>query len=109
MKNKSMFGTLKNVLTKEWQSNNDNLLIKLITTEKTFLYQVFSTYSIDAEGYYINTSFNSEEEYLDFLQTIKERSNHNYGIFLTKSDSILTLSSCITSDKRVVLHAKKIL
>ena len=42
MRNGSMFGTLKNVLTEEWQSNEDNHKVLFITEEGNFIYQVFS-------------------------------------------------------------------
>lgn len=52
-KDGSMFGTLKNVLDKSWQENKDNLEITLITGKRQYKYQVFSTYSITPEDYYI--------------------------------------------------------
>ena len=73
------------------------------------LYQVFSTYIAEPEEYYINTMFESDEEYLKFLNEIKSRSNKNYNINLDSEDQILTLSTCTSGGrKRVVLHAKKI-
>ena len=108
-KDGSMFGTLKNTLDKSWQMNKDNLDIILITENNVYKYQVFSTYTISPEDYYINTIFNDEKEYSKFLNTIKERSNYNYNIKLNPTDKILTLSSCTSDSKnRVVLHAKLI-
>ena len=81
----------------------------MVTPEQTKLYRVFSTYEYKPEEYYITTEFDSEEAYLEFLQTIKLRSNYNYGIEIGQNDKILTLSSCIgTGEARVVLHAKEI-
>ena len=108
-KDGSMFGTLKNVLNEGWQKNKQNQKIVLITERKEYLYQVFSTYSIVPEDYYITTEFNSNDEYSDFLKTIKSRSNYNYNVDINPNDKILTLSTCMGSgSKRVVLHAKKI-
>ena len=45
-KDGSMFGTLKNVLKKDWHENKENHIIKFTTENKTYNYQVFSTYSI---------------------------------------------------------------
>ena len=107
MKDGSMFETLKNVLTKEWYSNTNNHIITLITENGTYHYQVFSTYSIVPEDYYINTNFNNNEEFYTFIRELKKRSIYNYNIELNKDDKILTLSSCLgDSRKRVVLHAK---
>ena len=108
-KNGSMFGTLKNVLDKSWQDNKDNLEITLITEKGQYKYQVFSTYSIMAEDYYINTLFNSDDEYSRFVNEISSRSNYDYNVKVNSNDKILTLSSCIgDGKKRVVLHAKLI-
>ena len=108
-KNGSMFGTLKNVLDKSWQDNKDNLEITLITEKGQYKYQVFSTYSIMAEDYYINILFNSDDEYDRFVNEISSRSNYDYNVKVNSNDKILTLSSCIgDGKKRVVLHAKLI-
>ena len=108
MKDGSMFGTLSKVLTNEWQNNENNLLITFITEKGKYKYKIFSTYRIDNEEYYIKTSFNSDNEYIDFLSTIKKRSNKYYDVLLDEKDQILTLSTCSGSNKRVVVHAKKI-
>jgi len=105
----SMFGTLKNILNKEWYENKENYEIILVTENDTYRYQVFSTYSITPEDYYINTIFNNDEEYIEFLHKIKSRSIYNYNIEVNSNDKVLTLSSCIgDGKKRVVLHAKLI-
>ena len=76
---------------------------------EVYFYQVFSTYVIDEEEYYITTTFNSDEEYSSFIKRIKSRSNYDYGVDVTKDDKVLTLSSCAGyGNKRVVLHAKNI-
>ena len=108
-KDGSMFGTLKNVLDKSWQENKDNLEITLVTEKGQYKYQVFSTYSIIAEDYYINTLFNSDGEYSRFVNEISSRSNYDYNVEVNSNDKVLTLSSCIgDGKKRVVLHAKLI-
>ena len=105
----SMFGTLRSVYNKDWNDNLDNRIITLITIDGTYFYQIFSSYNIEPEDYYINTEFNSNEEYSKFLKTIKSRSFYNYNTDVNINDTILTLSSCTSNGtKRVVLHAKKI-
>lgn len=105
----SMFGTLYKTLSSDWQSNKENHKILFITEKGTDNYQVFSTYKILNEDYYIQANFIKEEEYETFLTTIKKRSNYDYNVELTKQDTIITLSSCASDDKyRIVLHAKKI-
>lgn len=109
MRDGSMFGTLKRILTKKWYNNKDNQNIKLITEQGSFTYKVFSVYQVKAEDYYIQTDFTSDKEYEKFLKTITERSIKKFDINTNKDDSILTLSTCSSTGKeRVVLHAKKI-
>lgn len=104
----SMFGTLKNVLNKDWYENNDNKYISLNTQQGDITYEVFSVYRIKEEDYYLKTKFNNES-FVDFANTLKLRSIKNFETELTEDDSILTLSTCANDNRyRVVLHAKKI-
>ncbi len=107
-KDKSMFGTLKNTLKKNWYNNKSNHIITLTTKTKELKFQVFSTYHVETEDYYITTKFKNDEEYIKFLNTIKKRSIHNYNVSLNKDDYVLTLSSCFNEKEKVVLHAKLI-
>ena len=105
-KNGSMFGTLKNIFTKEWYSISDNLTIKLITESGEYKYQVFSTYAIKPEDYYINTSFKNDKVFKEFVEVLKKRSTHDFKVDTSKVSQILTLSSCRKEgQERVVLHA----
>lgn len=105
----SMFATLKNTQKSNWYNNQNNKYITLTTPDGTIVYEVFSVYTIPMENYYISTDFANDTDYLDFLNTIKNRSIHDFGVNLNSSDKILTLSTCDASGKsRVVLHAKKI-
>lgn len=105
----SMFGTLKSTLNEEWYKNKENHKVIFVTEKGTYYYQVFSTYSIKPEDYYINTEFKTDDEFNDFIKTIKSRSVYDYNIEVSKEDKILTLSSCIgDGSKRVVFHAKLI-
>ena len=104
-----MFGTLKNIITKEWYENPDNYIINLVLEDKVLTYQVFSTYSIKVEDYYITTSFKNNNEFDKFVKVLRGRSVHNYNFSVDGNDSILTLSTCTGSGKsRMVLHAKLI-
>ena len=108
-KNGSMFGTLKNILNKDWYENEDNHNVVLVTEIGQYEYKVFSTYSIVPEDYYISTEFKNDNEFDKFIKKLKSRSIYDYGIEVSGEDKILTLSSCIgDGSKRVVLHAKLI-
>lgn len=104
----TMLGSLKQTLTREWQKNMENREIILVTENETAIYEVFSTYEILPESYYISTDFKSDEDYNNFLNALYYRSNYEYGVPVDKDDAILTLSTCAENGaKRVVLHAKK--
>lgn len=106
--NNVMFGSLKKVVKKEWYTNSKNYIINFSTEKNNMLFQVFSTYTIEPESYYITNNFDNDEEYEKFINVIKARSVYNYNVDINTNDKILTLSSCYNSSKRVVLHAKLI-
>lgn len=106
--NNQMFGSLRKILKSSWYNNKNNHIIKLSTPTSNQLWQVFSTYTIEPEDYYITTSFSSDEEFQEFINTIKSRSVYDYGTKINTNDNILTLSSCYSDTKRMVLHAKLI-
>ena len=106
----SMFATLGNTQKPNWYNNSENKYITFTTQDGVHVYEVFSIYTVKMETYYLTTDFNTDEEYLNFLNTIKSRSIHNYDTSLTESDKIITLSTCdATGRSRVILHAKQIL
>ncbi len=105
---KSMFGSLKNILTSSWIKNTDNYIVKLSTEYENTLWQVFSVYRIPTTSDYLKISFSSDNEYSNFINMIKDRSQHNFNTNVQVSDRILTLSTCYNNDDKVVLHAKLI-
>jgi len=105
----SMFGSLHNAFNEDWQTNESNRHIVLVTENEYSIYEVFSVYSVLVENYYITTSFATDEEFAEFLDTIKSRSVYDFGVELNTDDKILTLSTCSNMDAhRAVLHAKKV-
>lgn len=105
---KTMFGSLSRVLKREWQINKDNHIIRISLDNENTLWQIFSVYKIEAESYYITTNFSSDNEYVNFLNTIKNRSLYDFNANLNKDDKILTLSTCYSETERTVVHARLI-
>lgn len=106
----SMFATLNNTQKKYWYTNPENKYITYTTPNGTNVYQIFSVYTIKSESYYLTTYFQNDDSYLQFLNTLKERSIHDFNVPLEDTTGILTLSTCDSSGKsRVVVHAKKVL
>lgn len=106
--NKTMFGSLSKVLKPSWYSNKDNHIIRISLENSNSLWQIFSVYIIKEESYYITTYFENDESYINFLNTIKNRSLYNFNTNLTKEDKILTLSTCYNDTERTVVHARLI-
>lgn len=105
----SMFGTQSRALEEEWLSNEENHIITFITEKEYSTYQIFSVYSVENEEYYIKTAFENNEEFDEFLTTIKSRSIHDFNLEINNEDQVLTLSTCANNNNyRVVIHAKKI-
>lgn len=108
MKNNTIFGTLRYVVDNWWYTNVDNHIVKLSTPTENTLWQVFSVYTIPEESYYLQTVFNNDEDYIEFLHKLKSRSFYDFNTQLNEKDKIITLSSCYNNELRVVLHAKLI-
>lgn len=106
MKDGSMFNNLKDSLNNKWLKEDHTITLK--TKDKETKYQIFSTYIIEPEDFYIQTEFN-EINYKNFIDKIKERSTYNYNVNVETTDKVLTLSTCDGSgNKRIVVHAKEI-
>ena len=104
-----MFGTLRNTATKKWYENKENHIINLVLEDRVLTYQVFASYRIKVEDYYISTKFKDNSEFNKFVNKLKSRSVYNYKVSVDGSDSILTLSTCTgNGQSRMVLHAKLI-
>lgn len=104
----TMFGTLRNILTSGWLNNPDNFTVRTINNNEKALWQVFSVYRIPATNDYIQTTFSNNEEFGRFAESLKNRSSHDFHATVSGEDRILTLSTCYSSEERVVLHAKLI-
>lgn len=105
---KTMFGSLKNILKSGWLNNTDNYIIKLSTETHNTLWQVFSVYRIPTTSDYLKIDFYSNEDFLDFTNKLINRSKHNFNTTINEFDKILTLSTCYNDDDKVVLHSKLI-
>lgn len=102
----SMFGSLINVLKKDYLQDISKHFIRLATPNSNMVWQVVSVYTIPKESYYLKTYF-MDEDYEEFLNTILKRSIYNFKTKLDKDDKILTLSTCQNNNgDRIVLHAK---
>lgn len=104
---KSIFGSVPDMFKKDWYQNENNLNILFITEDGDYVYQIFSLYTISPEEYYIQTDFESDDDYMNFLNTVQRRSIYHFNVSLNITDRILTLSTCTPAgNARMVVHAK---
>ena len=100
-----MFGTLKYTLSASWYKNTKNHLITFNTSAGEMNWKIFSIYRTNVTNDYLQNNFESTEEYQGFLDMISSRSVYNFNTPVSTNDNILTLSSCVGSSQRVVIHA----
>ena len=107
--NKTVFGSLKDALSKSWQKNKDNFVIWLSTPNENLLYQIFSIYTVQSESYYISTDFATNTDKQNWLNTMKQRNTASIDTPVDVNDNIITLSTCQNNNGgRIVVQAKLI-
>ena len=102
-----MFGTLHNVIYPYWYTNPDNVVI-LTTKNDERVYKVFSVYRVEETNDYLTTNFNTNESFTKYIDMIKQRSVYNFNIDVNNSNEIITLSTCSSNNRRLVVHAVRI-
>lgn len=103
--NKTMFGSISNLFTEDWQKNS-NHLISLKIGDVIYNWAIFSVYEIPTELYYLANEFTSEDAYRNFVSTLKKRTIYDFNVDVSNVSNILTLSTCNDSNNgRLVVHA----
>ena len=105
---KTMFGSLRKILTNGWLNNQENFVIKLSTEYENTLWQVFSVYRIPTTSDYLQVDFYDNDEFMDFATMLIDRSGYDFNTPVYQTDKILTLSTCYNDDDKIVVHAKLI-
>lgn len=104
--NDTAFGSLDFLFEGNWVSTSNHKIV-ILTSNRQYVYEVFSIYYTDPNTYYLQTDFGNEEDYLEFLYSVKEKSIFPFDVTLTSQDRIITLSTCTVDNKnRKVVHAK---
>ena len=108
MKDKSMFGTLSNLLKSDYF--NENKKIYIFLEGKKLEYEIFSVYvnELDFNPYVPN--FTTDEEFNEYINTSRRKSFHDLEYIAEGENKILTLSTCTnaTGIERTIVHAKLI-
>lgn len=94
----------------EYAVNEDafrNQTINIITPDGVYTYELFSIYDTYASYNYIQTDFESDEEFIEFCERCREKSMYKKNISFTKDSKLLTLSTCTVrrDGMRWALHA----
>ena len=105
---KTMFGSLHNIIDEDWLNDSSNYVVKLSTPYENTLWQVFSVYIIPTTNDYLQTEFYSGEDFNSFTTMLINRSYYNFNTTVSPTDRMLTLSTCWNNDEKLVLHAKLI-
>ena len=112
----SMFGTLKNYRSLDFYKENP--LIEFYSLYEKQYYKVFAVVLADASPnpkvekvfHYRYSNFESDEAFLDFIKSLKERSIIDSGVDVYADDEIITLSTCAYDfdDARLAVFARKV-
>ena len=107
MRNKTMFAQLKKYKEKEFFYGDNDIVIE-VENDKVLKYKVFSAYVTDSKDNYIKTNFDDKDQYKEFLEDIKNKSQYKSDIDVNENDKIITLSTCSYefNDARIVVHGK---
>lgn len=108
MRNGSMFKDLVKYKREDFFQKNG--YIRFDTLYEEIEWEVFSVYITEVDFPYGQTAFDSDEEYITFLEGIKGRSMFEKDIELTEEAQILTLSTCTYEydNARLVVHARRV-
>lgn len=108
-RNGTMFSTLKNTLRENWYTNENNLIINFYQPNTSNKYKVFSVYQIPVNELNLPLTFDSNDDYINYLNEIKNKSIYDFKESIEKTDRIITLYTCTDNNLgRIILHAKLI-
>ena len=104
MNNGGMFHNLKYLKQREYF---DNAKITVYTLDGIYTYQPFAIYNTNASSNYSYMFFNSDEDYVNFLQEAQRKSMFSHNLEFYAADRIITLSTCLntSADARMAVHA----
>jgi len=101
-----MFGTLHKTTNKNWYTNPENQIITYNTLYENMKFRIFSIYRIPKTSDYLKVYFEDDLDFLDFINTITNRSIYNFNVPINSDAKIITLSTCSDNGtKRLVIHA----
>ncbi len=100
-----MFGTLQKLRKKSFFEKEENNYITYNTMQRGYKWRIFSVYGIKVTNDYLYNTFLNDADRLKFFNKLKKRSQIKFDVELTAQDKILTLSTCLDNNYRLVVHA----
>lgn len=109
MKSGSMFGQLEKYADEEFYKQNPYFYI-YTPDGKESIYQIFSAGVVKYTSDNYKKVFNSDEEFLSFIETIKASSNYQTDAQINADSKVITLSTCTidSNEDRFVVHGVKV-
>ncbi len=106
MKSGAMFASLVNYAKQSYYEEHP--VMRILTPECSYEAQVFSAYVTPATGDSFDISFNSDNDFANYLDMVCSLSEISSGVEVSPSDRIVTLSTCTYEydDARFLVHAK---
>ena len=106
MRNGSMFGLLRKYF--QSQDSLPGRYIWICTPEKNYRYEIFSSHVVDAAGEVYTLFSAPDQQFQQYLDSMKAQSLVDFGVDVTKEDKVITLSTCTGNDAtRFVVQAKR--
>lgn len=107
MRDGTMFRSLAYYLEKKFFDSHS--IVQFDTLAGEMQWEVFAIFETHTDFYYINTEFESDEEWVEFIKYCQSLSLYKTEIELSADDIVLTLSTCsLNKDYRVVVMARLI-
>ena len=104
MKNLSMFGKLKYYRKEDYYE--DHQYFQILTEDTIYRCQVFSYFEVaENETKICRVDFTSEKDYSDLINELLKRSMKDTGIEVDSKDKVVTLITCYTTGKRMLINA----
>lgn len=109
MKNGSMFGQLRKYKTKDYYEQNPYFYI-YTPDGKEVKYQIFAVCIVEDTSRSYTRFYNSDEEYLGYLNYLKSIARYDTGVELNAESKVVSLSTCtnVSETQRLLVHGVKI-
>jgi sortase B len=105
MRSGKMFGGLKKLLEQEYFDEHD--IFYIVTKEKTLKYQIFSVHKTERDSDSYSFEFENTAAFENYIAAVKADSEIESDAAVTKSDTLVMLSTCTSTvwNERLVVHA----